>query len=133
MLKLKCNYGNNSDSNRVIFLRLLAIIIMGIRGCRLFLLALRSATSWSKLMLKGYKQGLGDLPSAQFWVCVLVNVDPLILLRGIHMKYKTKNVGIIEKNIIKKYGLKNNNDSIIQSLGLVYHTQKHIKDFLQCG
>lgn len=44
-------------------------------------------------------------------------------------KHKTKEVGIIEKNYIKRYDLKIANERIVQSLGLVYHTQKHLGNF----
>ena len=45
------------------------------------------------------------------------------------MKHKIKKVGNINKNIIKKYNLEIPNPVIVQSLGLISHTQKHIKDF----
>ncbi len=44
-------------------------------------------------------------------------------------KHKTKEVGIIEKKYITKYDLKIANEKIIQSLGLVYHAQKHTGNF----
>lgn len=44
-------------------------------------------------------------------------------------KSKTKTIGVIDKKHIKKYNLKLSNNKIIQSLGLVYHTNKHINDF----
>lgn len=44
-------------------------------------------------------------------------------------KYKTKDIGIIDKKYIKTYNLKLSNNKIIQSLGLVYHTNKHLKNF----
>lgn len=44
-------------------------------------------------------------------------------------KHKSKNVGSIGKKFIKKYNLKIANEKIVQSLGLVHHTQKHLENF----
>lgn len=46
-------------------------------------------------------------------------------------KYKTKEVGILDKSFCKKYGLKDCiNFKIVQLLGLIYHAQKHMNDFV---
>ncbi len=46
-------------------------------------------------------------------------------------KFKTKNVGIIESKYCKKYNVCCYvNYKIEQSLGLMYHVQKHMNDFI---
>jgi len=45
-------------------------------------------------------------------------------------KFKTKEVGKLDSKFCKKYGLSGcTNFKIVQSLGLVYHAQKHMNDF----
>lgn len=46
-------------------------------------------------------------------------------------KFKSKEIGRLDKNLCKKYNLPNfNNIKIVQSLGLVAHIQKHLNDFI---
>ena len=46
-------------------------------------------------------------------------------------KYKSKEVGRLDKKFCNKYGLENcTNFKIVQSLGLIYHAQKHMNDFV---
>ncbi len=45
-------------------------------------------------------------------------------------KEKTVVVGKLTKSFCKKYGIKHGIDfEIVQSLGLIYHTQKHLNNF----
>ncbi|MDD2208410.1 MAG: hypothetical protein PHG03_03420 [Bacilli bacterium] len=46
-------------------------------------------------------------------------------------KYKNKEVGRLEKKFCDKHGIgKCTNFKIVQSLGLIYHVQKHMNDFI---
>ena len=46
-------------------------------------------------------------------------------------KYKSKEVGRLDKRFCNKHGLENCiNFKIVQSLGLIYHAQKHMNDFV---
>lgn len=50
---------------------------------------------------------------------------------GNKKNFKTKYVGIIEYKYCQKYNILNyTNYKIVQSLGLIYHIQKHAKDFI---
>lgn len=46
-------------------------------------------------------------------------------------KYKNKEVGRLDKKFCQKYGISNCiNFKIVQSLGVIYHAQKHMNDFI---